>query len=144
MEVHIGNDPELIRLAQGIRHQVFTREQRIPAELDLDGLDDASFHALATEQGEPIATARLTVKEDGSSTMARVAVSEVYRGAGVASAVVQALLQHAQNIGVTSIELHAHSHLKGYYEKFGFEFIKEVEIVGEHQLIEMRRQLARS
>lgn len=144
MEVHIGNDRELIRLAQGIRHQVFTREQRIPAELDLDGLDEASFHALATEQGEPIATARLTVKEDGSSTMARVAVSEVYRGAGVASAVVQALLQHAQNIGVTSIELHAHSHLKGYNEKFGFEFIKEVEIVGEHQLIEMRRQLARS
>ena len=144
MELHIGNDRELIRLAQGIRHQVFTREQRIPAELDLDGLDEASLHALATEQGEPIATARLTVKEDGSSTMARVAVSEVYRGAGVASAVVQALLQHAQNIGVTSIELHAHSHLKGYYEKFGFEFIKEVEIVGEHQLIEMRRQLARS
>ena len=144
MEVSIGNDPALIRLAQGIRYQVFTCEQRIPAELDLDGLDEESFHALATEQGEPIATARLTLKEDRSSTLARVAVSEAYRSAGVASAVVQALMQHAQEIGATSIELHAHSHLKGYYEKFGFEFIKEVEIVGEHQLIEMRRQLARA
>lgn len=141
MEIRIGNEPELIRLAQGIRYQVFTCEQRIPKELDVDGLDETSFHALATEQGEPIATARLTVKEDGSSTMARVAVSEPYRSAGVASAVVQALMQHAQSIGATSIDLHAHSHLKGYYEKFGFEFIKDVEIVGEHQLIEMRRQL---
>lgn len=144
MEVSIGNDPELIRLAQGIRYQVFTCEQRIPEELDLDGLDEMSFHALATEQGEPIATARLTLREDGASTLARVAVSEAYRSAGVASAVVRALMQHAQEIGATSIELHAHSHLKGYYEKFGFEFIKEVEIVGEHQLIEMRRQLART
>ena len=144
MEVNIGNDPELIRLAQGIRYQVFTCEQRIPEELDLDGLDKTSFHALATEQGEPIATARLTLREDGASTLARVAVSEAYRSAGVASAVVRALMQHAQEIGATSIELHAHNHLKGYYEKFGFEFIKEVEIVGEHQLIEMRRQLART
>lgn len=144
MEVSIGNDPELIRLAQGIRYQVFTREQRIPEELDLDGLDETSFHALATEQGEPIATARLTLKENGASTLARVAVSEAYRSSGFASAVVRALMQHAQEIGATSIELHAHSHLKGYYEKFGFEFIKEVEIVGEHQLIEMRRQLART
>ena len=144
MEVSIGNDPELIRLAQGIRYQVFTCEQRIPEELDLDGLDETSFHALATEQGEPIATARLTLKENGASTLARVSVSEAYRSAGAASAVVRALMQHAQEIGATSIELHAHSHLKGYYEKFGFEFIKEVEIVGEHQLIEMRRQLART
>lgn len=144
MEVNIGNDPALIRLAQGIRYQVFTCEQRIPAELDLDGLDEESYHALAIEQGEPIATARLTLKENGAFTLARVAVSEAYRSAGVASAVVQALMQHAQEIGATSIELHAHNHLKGYYEKFGFEFIKEVEIVGEHQLIEMRRQLART
>ena len=77
MEVTIGNDSELIRQAQGIRYQVFTREQKIPAELELDGLDEESFHALVTDNGEPIATARLTVKEDGSSTMARIAVSDL-------------------------------------------------------------------
>ncbi len=45
--------------------------------------------------------------------------------------------------GVESIEIHAHSYLRNYYEKFGFNFVQEVEIVGEHQLIEMRYQLAR-
>ncbi|GAL31257.1 hypothetical protein JCM19239_3155 [Vibrio variabilis] len=42
---------------------------------------------------------------------------------------------------MSSIEIHAHSYLRDYYERFGFEFIQEVEIVGEHQLIEMRYQL---
>ncbi|GAL19044.1 hypothetical protein JCM19235_2467 [Vibrio maritimus] len=33
--------------------------------------------------------------------------------------------------------------MRGYYERLGFEFIQEVEIVGEHQLIEMRHRLTR-
>ncbi|MBU0912723.1 MAG: GNAT family N-acetyltransferase [Gammaproteobacteria bacterium] len=144
MNVTIGNDSGLIKLAQAIRYQVFTLEQRIPTELDLDGLDEESIHALVTEQGEPIATARLTVKEDGSSIMARVAVMEAYRGGGVASKVIQALVVHAQNIGVESIEIHAHAYLGSYYERLGFDFIKKVEIVGEHQLIEMRHQIVRT
>jgi len=144
MEITIGNDFELIRKAKSIRYQVFTLEQQIPTELDFDGLDEESIHALVTKQGASIATARLNVKEDGSSILARVAVTEAYRGVGIASKVVQALMNHAQNIGIQSIEIHAHGYLKSYYERFGFEFIKEVEIVGEHQLIEMRHQIKRT
>lgn len=144
MDVTIGNDSELIKLAQAIRYQVFTLEQQIPTELDLDGLDEESIHALVKVQGEPIATARLTMKGDGSSIMARVAVMEAYRGKGVAPKVVQALVAHAQNSGAESIEIHAHAYLRSYYERLGFEFITEVEIVGEHQLIEMRHQIVRA
>ena len=138
MEVTIGNGKELIQQAQAIRYQVFTLEQKIPQELDLDGLDEDSLHALVSEQGKPIATARLKVNQDGSSVMARVAVSEESRGLGIASKLVSALIEHAKNIGVRSIEIHAHSYLRSYYEKFGFKFIQEVEVVGEHQLIEMQ------
>ena len=138
MEVTIGNGKELIQQAQAIRYQVFTLEQKIPQELDLDGLDEDSLHALVSEQGKPIATARLKVNQDGSSVMARVAVSEESRGLGIASKLVSALVEHAKNIGVRSIEIHAHSYLRSYYEKFGFKFIQEVEVVGEHQLIEMQ------
>ncbi|MEI8658833.1 GNAT family N-acetyltransferase [Vibrio sp. Hal054] len=106
--------------------------------LDLDGLDEDSLHALVSEQGKPIATARLKLNQDGSSVMARVAVSEESRGLGIASKLVSALIEHAKKIGVRSIEIHAHSYLRSYYEKFGFKFIQEVEVVGEHQLIEMQ------
>ena len=141
MEVSIGTTAELIKKAQAIRYQVFTIEQKIPCELDLDGLDSTSAHALVVDMGQPVATARLVINVDNSSVMARIAVLEAYRGHGIASIVVKALIKHAQKQGVSSIEIHAHSYLRHYYERFGFEFIQEVEVVGEHQLIEMRIQL---
>ncbi|ANQ21855.1 acetyltransferase [Vibrio natriegens] len=138
MEIITGNSSEIIQKAQAIRYQVFTVEQQIPRELDLDGLDEGSIHALVEDKDALVATARLTIKEGGSSVMARVAVTEPYRGMGIASKVVKALMDYARNEGVSFIEIHAHGYLRSYYEKFGFEFIREVEIVGEHQLIEMQ------
>lgn len=141
MEITLGKSPELIKKAQAIRYQVFTVEQSIPNELDFDGLDCIAEHVLVTETNQAVATARLVINADGSSVMARVAVLEAYRGRGIASIVVNKLIEYAKDQRVSSIEIHAHSYLRGYYERLGFEFIQEVEIVGEHQLIEMRYQL---
>lgn len=141
MEITTGKSIELIEKAQAIRYQVFTVEQSIPNELDFDGLDCVAEHVLVTEANQAVATARLVINADGSSVMARVAVLEAYRGRGIASIVVNKLIEYAKKQGVSSIEIHAHSYLRDYYERFGFEFIQEVEIVGEHQLIEMRYQL---
>lgn len=137
MEVTIGKSAEIIEKTQAIRHQVFTLEQKIPRELDLDGLDSVSEHALVMDKGQAVATARLTIDTDGTSVMARVAVFEAYRGQGIAAIVVKALMEHAKQQGVSLIEIHAHGYLRDYYEKFGFEYIKNVEVVGEHPLIEM-------
>ncbi|CAH0525676.1 GNAT family N-acetyltransferase [Vibrio hippocampi] len=140
MEVTIGKSAELIEKAQAIRYQVFTVEQNIPNELDFDGLDSVAEHVLVTETNRSVATARLVINADGSSVMARVAVIEAYRGRGIASVVVKALIEYAKKKGVSSIEIHAHSYLQNYYQRLGFEFIEEVEVVGEHQLIAMRQK----
>jgi predicted GNAT family N-acyltransferase len=142
MEVIIGNNPEIILKARSIRHQVFVVEQSIPQELDLDGLDNDSHHVLVTDADASVATARLHIKENGHSVMARVAVIKEYRGMGIASKVVKSLMDHAQQQGASMIEIHAHEFLKSYYEKFGFTFVRDVEVVGEHQLIEMRYQVS--
>ena len=144
MEVIIGTSPEIIERAQAIRFQVFSVEQSIPNELDFDGLDNTSMHALVMDNNQAIATARLLIHSDGSSVMARVAVLEAYRGQGIASEIVKALVDYAEKQGVNLIEIHAHSYLRKYYERFGFSFVREVEIVGEHQLIEMRYPLTRT
>ncbi|WP_112480260.1 GNAT family N-acetyltransferase [Vibrio variabilis] len=144
MEVTIGKSAVLIEKAQAIRYQVFTMEQSIPNELDFDGLDSVAEHALVTETNQAVATARLVINTDGSSVMARVAVLEAFRGRGIASIIVNKLIEYAHMQGVSSIEIHAHSYLRSYYERLGFEFIQDVEIVGEHQLIEMRHQLVRT
>ncbi|WP_413113509.1 GNAT family N-acetyltransferase [Thaumasiovibrio sp. DFM-14] len=144
MEVIIGKSAEFIEKAQAIRYQVFTVEQNIPNELDFDGLDSIAEHALVTETNQSVATARLVINTDGSSVMARVAVLKAYRGRGIASIVVNKLIEHAKEQGISMIEIHAHSYLRSYYERLGFDFIQEVEIVGEHQLIEMHHQLVRT
>jgi predicted GNAT family N-acyltransferase len=142
MDIIIGNSTELITQAQTIRYQVFTLEQNIPRTLDLDGLDPTSTHALVTKQGELVATARLTVNDDGSAVMARVAVIQAYRGQGVAAKVVSALMQYAREMGITTIKIHAYDYLRHYYERFGFSLIQAVEVVGGHPLIAMQYQIA--
>ncbi|MGR5455475.1 GNAT family N-acetyltransferase [Vibrio alfacsensis] len=142
MKVTIGKSLELIEQAQAIRFQAFSVEQGIPNELDFDGLDSSSVHALVMDGNQAIATARLSINPDGSSVMARVAVLKAYRGKGIASQVVTALMKYAEQQGVDLIEIHAHSYLRNYYEKFGFEFIQDVEVVGGHQLIAMSYQSA--
>ena len=138
MEFTIGNHPDLIKKAHAIRKQVFVIEQGIPQVLDLDGLDGSADHVLVTKGEELIATARLYYKRSGYAVMARIAVLQTFRGLGVATKMVKALLDHTKQRNIKTIEIHAHQYLRSYYEKFGFKFIKEVETVGEHQLIEMK------
>ncbi|MBF9000527.1 GNAT family N-acetyltransferase [Vibrio nitrifigilis] len=139
MNIQIGNDAYLIAQAQQIRHSVFVIEQGIPQALDDDGFDSDALHALVTSHGEAIATARLVIDEYQQAVLARVAVVKAYRGLGIAAKVVQALLTHADKLGVTHTEVHAHEYLQHYYQQFGFRYVAPVEIVGDHQLIEMVR-----
>ena len=141
MELVIGNSAELISKSQAIRNQVFVIEQGIPMELDLDGLDERSYHALVTDNNSLVATARFTIVEDKNAVMARVAVLKEYRGSKIATKVINALFSYAREINIDTIEIHAHEYLRGYYENFGFKYIKKVEVVGGHQLIEMQFRL---
>jgi len=141
MDLVIGNSEELIAKSRAIRNQVFVIEQGIPIELDFDGLDEQSYHALVTDNYSLVGTARLTIVDDKNAVMARVAVLKEYRGSGIATKLINALLSHAREINIDSIEIHAHEHLRGYYENFGFKYIKKVEVVGGHQLIEMQFRL---
>ncbi|MBB1397756.1 MULTISPECIES: GNAT family N-acetyltransferase [Pseudoalteromonas] len=141
MDVTLGTSPELIAQAHAIRHQVFVIEQSIPKQLDLDGFDERAVHVVVTDGGALVATARLVERNRRCGVMARIAVLKQYRGSGIAKLVINALLSHAGKIGLEIIEIHAHAYLQGYYESYGFKYIKDVEIVGEHQLIEMQCSL---
>lgn len=141
MKLTIGKSSELISKSQAIRHQVFVIEQNIPLELDLDGLDEQSYHAIVTNGGSSIGTARLCMVDGKRAVMGRVAVVKKHRGCKIATKIINGMIVYAREKNLDSIEIHAHKHLRDYYEKFGFEYIRNVEVVGEHQLIEMHCQL---
>ncbi|MEH6458171.1 MAG: GNAT family N-acetyltransferase [Cocleimonas sp.] len=137
MKIIVSKNISAIKLSQQIRNEVFTQEQGIPKHLDLDGLDSDSFHSLAYIDKIAVGVARLTLVENKHAVMARIAVTKNYRGNGVSTKLIDSLLSKARDLSVNSIEVHAHDYLREYYERFGFEYIKQVEEVGEHQLIQM-------
>jgi predicted GNAT family N-acyltransferase len=102
---------------RSVREEVFIREQGVPPELEWDGEDPACVHALAvTRGGEAIGTARLTA--DGH--IGRMAVRRPWRGQGVGSALLEAMMRAARRQGLDRVVLHAQLHARDFYARFGF------------------------
>lgn len=121
------NSPEFrIRLANWressgtlarIRTVVFVVEQNVSADLEMDGRDGECAHALAeSAAGEAIGTGRLM--PDGR--IGRMAVLASWRGKGVGSAILAALMAEAKRRGLRETYLHSQSHAKDFYVRHGY------------------------
>ncbi|HET8555574.1 MAG TPA: GNAT family N-acetyltransferase [Rhodanobacteraceae bacterium] len=100
-----------------VREIVFVREQRVPVELEWDGLDDRCDHVLARDrEDQPIGTGRLTP----GHSIGRMAVLAAWRGHGVGAAMLTALIERARQRGWAQVTLHAQVDAIGFYQRFGF------------------------
>lgn len=103
-----------------IRIEVFTDEQRLPPEIEIDGLDPECVHVLAESlEGEAIGTGRLM--PDGR--IGRMAVLPAWRKTGVGGALLRALMDAAKRRGESSVHLHAQSHACDFYRRHGFVIV---------------------
>jgi predicted GNAT family N-acyltransferase len=101
-----------------VRRSVFIEEQNVPEALEWDDLDESSYHVLALDgDGVPIGTGRLLL--DGH--IGRMAVLKAWRGRGVGSAILMALLDLAQKEGHEIVRLNAQTHALAFYRKHGFK-----------------------
>ena len=101
---------------RAVREAVFVREQSVPPALEWDEYDPVSQHVVADADGVPIGTGRLL--PDGH--IGRMAVLAPWRGRGVGSALLRALLQLAEEAGHPRVMLSAQAHAQGFYRRFGF------------------------
>jgi predicted GNAT family N-acyltransferase len=109
-----------ITTCQALRHQVFTQEQGVSPEDEIDGQDGAAIHLLAVDGDRPVGTARLLVK-GMTGKIGRVCVLAEARGTGLGAALIRAALGELRGLhGVTEAYLGAQSHATGFYEKLGF------------------------
>ena len=100
-----------------IRYMVFVEEQKVPVEIEMDGLDAECAHAVAeTLSGEAIGTGRLL--PDGR--IGRMAVLAGWRGKGVGAAILVALMDEARRRGFRETYLHAQAHAKAFYLRNGY------------------------
>lgn len=103
--------------AQALREEVFVAEQGVPLELEWDDMDAVCLHAVAYDDaGNPIGTGRLL--PDGH--IGRMAVKKSARGAGVGSAILSMLMQHAKRRGDRAVALNAQTHAAPFYGRHGF------------------------
>jgi predicted GNAT family N-acyltransferase len=105
-------------LPRRVRRAVFIEEQHVPEALEWDEWDERSVHLLAhTPHGAPIGTGRLLP----DASIGRMAVMAAWRGRGVGSSLLGALLALARARGADIVRLSAQTHAMPFYARFGFE-----------------------
>lgn len=117
IRIALGSWATLQPVAQAIRYEVFVVKQNIPADLEWDEMDALCLHAVAyDEQGQAIGTGRLL--PDGH--IGRMAVKKTARGAGAGGAILQTLMDAAQQRGDAMAMLNAQSQVEPFYARHGF------------------------
>jgi predicted GNAT family N-acyltransferase len=111
--------------AFAIRMRVFVKEQRVPAEIELDRDDQRARHFLARFDGRAVGTARLVLGQ-GKAKIGRMAVLKSYRRRGVGALLLQRAVAAAQRAGARAIYLHAQVAALGFYEAQGFRAVGAV------------------
>jgi ElaA protein len=102
-----------------IRRQVFVEEQGVSEAEEIDGLDPAAFHVLATCDGVPSGTARLLIHGD-TGKIGRLCVLPEKRGTGLGHALMAKALDVLRAQGMKSAVLAAQIHAVRFYEGIGF------------------------
>ena len=105
-----------------IRYEVFVDEQKVPEELEIDGLDHEAKHVLAFVDGVPLGTGRIL--SDGH--IGRVAVLKDYRGLGIGKLIMKELIKCAQDMSLEKVWLSSQWHAHSFYLDFGFVCVDEI------------------
>ena len=101
---------------RAIRGKVFVEEQNVPSELDFDDEDPGAFHVLVFSDDIPCGTGRML--DDGH--IGRIAVLKEFRGIGLGSIIVEALVNLAIEEQYPRVYLGSQKHAIGFYQKLGF------------------------
>lgn len=147
MNITIEKIQDKVKLKQSfaIRLKVFVEEQQVPADAELDEYDllqSDAVHFLATANGKPVGTIRMTAYDHKTAKLQRLAVLEEFRTCHVGSALVSALEQEAKQAGFGAVLLDGQIQARRFYEKQGYTAVSE-EIIYDCDIphIRMRKEL---
>ncbi len=123
----VKTDREM-KLVYDIRMEVFVEEQGVPAELEMDGLDDDAVHVLAFVDGIPAGCARMLRKGE-ENKIGRVAVRKSMRRYGIGTGMCKLLITIAKDEGVRKIYIGSQLAAVDFYTTLGF--VKEGDVFME-------------
>jgi predicted GNAT family N-acyltransferase len=120
--------------------EVFVHEQSVPLEEERDEHDATALHFLATENGDPLATARVILKNAGATAkITRVAVAKPARGRGIGAALIREI---EISVPVSEYLLDAQTHALPFYERLGYQRYGEEFMEAGIPHFHMRKRLS--
>lgn len=108
-----------IATCRHLRRVVFIDEQGVPEADEIDDKDEDAIHLLATDNGEPVGSARLLL-QGATGKIGRVCVLKYHRGTGLGAALIRAAIAELRTRGMTTAKLGSQTHAIGFYERLGF------------------------
>jgi predicted GNAT family N-acyltransferase len=115
-------DEDNFEIVLQLRDEVFVHEQQLTDDARTDPDDESSIHFLATREGRPVGTGRLTMY-GREAQVAWVAVRLDERGTGVGLAIMEAIIERARAEGAGYVMLNAQTHAIEFYRRLGFELV---------------------
>ena len=119
VEVRLARDEGEIEEAKQLRLRVFSQEQGVPTEADIDGLDPAATHLVALRRGSVVATCRLRFPQ-GHCKLERMVVEKNLREIGIGRELLAEAEREALRQGVSEMILHAQRQVEGFYAVCGY------------------------
>jgi predicted GNAT family N-acyltransferase len=110
----------LANLAFNLRREVFVIEQRVPPEEELDSEDLTATHMVAISDGEVCGTLRV-IRRPEHHKIGRVAVAQVFRGKGIARALMLKAMDDHRDAADGRFYLTAQTDKVTLYQKLGFK-----------------------
>ncbi|HEY8293541.1 MAG TPA: GNAT family N-acetyltransferase, partial [Thermomicrobiales bacterium] len=106
-----------------IRAAVFAEEQGVHGAEKGDHDDPTAIHALGLVDGVPAGTGRLHIvrtRNGPEGQIAWVSVLPQFRRMGVATGIMEHLMEAARDLNLPYVTLSAQTYAKGLYQSFGF------------------------
>lgn len=118
--------PEEYQECLAIREIVFTNEQGVPPDQEVDTLDEVCTHFLLYVDMKPVGTARIYPVSQTSCKIQRVAILKEHRGKGLGNKIIKNLLTYAKDNNFHEISLSSQISALKFYEKLGFTAYEDV------------------
>jgi predicted GNAT family N-acyltransferase len=123
-----------------VREEVFIKEQKVPKELELDGLDEKSLHFVILDEESVIGCARVREINGKSFKFERVAVLPNYRGKGLGHQFMLFIEKELLKINSNnSFILNAQASVESFYRSLGFETCGDYYLEANIKHIKMKK-----
>lgn len=108
-----------------VREEVFVKEQNVPAEEEIDELENESEHIVVYDGAKPVGAGRWRMK-DGYGKLERICVLKSHRSSGVGGIIMKALEKAAADGGASGFILNAQTQAVPFYKNAGIAcFLKK-------------------